>query len=146
MRWKILAVALLASALHSANSFAAERFIVVASTTSTVNSGLFDYLLPKFTQKHGIQIRVVGVGTGQAIRIARRGDADVLFVHHKKSELAFVQEGFGIKRHDVMFNDFVFVGPKSDPAGLKGGKDAINTLKKIAIGKHIFISRTHMCS
>ncbi len=141
MRWKILAVALLASALHSANSFAAERFIVVASTTSTVNSGLFDYLLPKFTQKHGIQIRVVGVGTGQAIRIARRGDADVLFVHHKKSELAFVQEGFGIKRHDVMFNDFVIVGPGNDPAKAKQAKTVVSAYKRIAQSRSIFTSR-----
>src|SRR5512143_1981240 len=91
---------------------AEERFITVASTTSTQNSGLFDYLLPLFQKQTGIEVRVVAVGTGQAIDLARRGDADVLFVHHKPSEEKFVQDGDGVKRYDVMYNDFIIVGPK----------------------------------
>ncbi|MCP5419100.1 MAG: extracellular solute-binding protein [Gammaproteobacteria bacterium] len=120
---------------------AAERFITVASTTSTENSGLFDYLLPKFTEKTGIEARVVAVGTGQAIELARKGDADVLFVHHKPSEEKFVADGQGVKRFDVMYNDFVIVGPKSDPAGVKGMKDAAGAMKKIADSDSPFASR-----
>jgi tungstate transport system substrate-binding protein len=92
-------------------ALAAERFITVASTTSTENSGLFRHLLPLFQQDTGIEVRVVAVGTGQAIELAQRGDADVLFVHHKPSEEKFVAEGFGVARFDVMYNDFVVVGP-----------------------------------
>jgi tungstate transport system substrate-binding protein len=101
---------------------AAERFITVASTTSTENSGLFGFLLPQFQQATGIEVRVVAVGTGQAIKNAERGDADVLFVHHQPSEEQFVAQGFGVKRHDVMYNDYVLVGPQSDPqvSGHKG--------------------------
>ena len=105
---------------------AAEQFIVVASTTSTVNSGLFKKLLPTFKDKTGIAVRVVGVGTGQAIEIAKRGDADVLFVHHEKSEVNFVKEGFGVKRHEVIYNDFVIVGPKNDPADLQTAENVIS--------------------
>jgi len=94
----------------------ANEYITVASTTSTANSGLFDDLLPQFTKKTGIEVRVVAVGTGQALKIARNGDADVLFVHHRPSEEAFVAEGFGVKRYGVMYNDFVIVGPTADPA------------------------------
>ena len=112
--------------------YGSERYIVLASTTSTVNSGLFDIILPEFTKKTGISIRVVGVGTGQAIKIAQRGDADVLFVHHKKSELNFVEEGFGVKRYDVMYNDFVVVGPKLDPAGIQSVKSVVAAYQKIA--------------
>ncbi len=119
----------------------AETFITVASTTSTANSGLFDYLLPKFTQKTGINVRVVAVGTGQAIRIARNGDADVLFVHHRPSEEKFVADGFGVKRFGVMYNDFVIVGPKIDPAGVKGCPSASDAMDKIAAGRHPFMSR-----
>jgi tungstate transport system substrate-binding protein len=116
-------------------------FITVASTTSTANSGLFDAILPLFTKKTGIEVRVVAVGTGQAIRTARMGDADVLFVHHRPSEEKFVTDGFGIKRYDVMVNDFVIVGPKNDPAGIKDGSDAAKALKMIASRKAIFVSR-----
>lgn len=137
----ILIASILLSPILSFTAKAAERFIVVASTTSTVNSGLFDFLLPKFTQKSGLEIRVVGVGTGQALRVARRGDADVLFVHHKKSEMTFVKDGFGVKRSDVMFNEFVIVGPSDDPAHVGGIKTAAAGYKAIATKKSIFVSR-----
>ena len=98
-------------------ALAAEKIIVMASTTSTVNSGLFEKILPVFTKFTGISVHVVGVGTGQALRVAERGDSDVLFVHHTPSEEAFVAKGFGVARHDVMYNDFVVIGPTGDPAG-----------------------------
>jgi tungstate transport system substrate-binding protein len=120
---------------------AAERFITVASTTSTQNSGLFGHILPLFAKKTGIEVRVVAVGTGQAIKIAERGDADVLFVHHKASEENFVKAGFGVKRLEVMYNDYVVVGPKTDPAKIAGGKDAAKALKAIAAAKAPFASR-----
>jgi tungstate transport system substrate-binding protein len=116
-------------------------FITVASTTSTANSGLFDVILPVFTKKTGIEVRVVAVGTGQAIRTARNGDADVLFVHHKPSEEKFVSDGYGVKRYGVMVNDFVIVGPKSDPAEIKGGNDAGRAFEQIAAQKTVFVSR-----
>ena len=118
-----------------------DRFIVVASTTSTQDSGLFEYLLPLFTQKSGIEVRVVAKGTGQAIKEAENGDADVLFVHDKESEEKFVADGFGVKRFDVMYNDFIIVGPASDPAGIKGLKDAPAALAKIAAAGAPFTSR-----
>jgi tungstate transport system substrate-binding protein len=127
--------------LSAAQALADERFIIVASTTSTQDSGLFDSLLPMFTQKTGIEVRVVAKGTGQAIKEAQNGDADVLFVHDKKSEEKFVAEGFGVKRFDVMYNDFIIVGPKSDPAGVKGMTDAPAALAKIAGAKAPFASR-----
>lgn len=136
-----LAGAVPGTAQEIVQGMAAERFIIVASTTSTLNSGLFDFLLPQFKAQSGIQVRVVGVGTGQAIRMAERGDADVLFVHHKPSELEFVRQGFGVARRDVMFNDFVIVGPKSDPAGLKGQTVAAVAYRKIAAARAIFVSR-----
>lgn len=120
---------------------AADPFITVASTTSTENSGLFQHLLPAFQEETGIEVRVVAVGTGQAIDLARRGDADVLFVHHKPSEEAFVAEGFGVARHDVMYNDFVIVGPASDPAGVNGMTSAADALKRIAEDEALFASR-----
>jgi len=120
---------------------AGDRFITVASTTSTRNSGLYDYLLPLFTKATSIEVRVVAVGTGQAIKMARNGDADVLFVHHRPSEEKFVAEGFGVKRFDVMYNDFVLVGPKSDPAGTMGKKDVAAALAAIAAKKAPFASR-----
>ncbi len=120
---------------------AAERTITVASTTSTENSGLFEYLLPIFQAKTGIEVRVVAVGTGQAIKLAQNGDADVLFVHHKPSEEKFVAEGYGVKRFDVMYNDFVIVGPKADPAGVRGTHDAAAALRAIAEAKAAFASR-----
>ncbi len=118
-----------------------EKFITLASTTSTRDSGLFDFILPMFTQRTGTQVRVVAVGTGQAIRLARGGDADVLLVHHRKSEDAFVADGEGIRRYDVMYNDFVIVGPAADPAAIKGLHDAVSAMSKIATVKATFLSR-----
>jgi tungstate transport system substrate-binding protein len=135
-----LAVAALVAA-GSAGAFAADKFIIVQSTTSTQNSGLFDYMLPKFTEKTGIEVRVVAVGTGQALKNARNGDGDVLFVHAKPAEEKFVAEGFGVKRQDVMFNDFVIVGPEADPAKVGGMKDAPAALKMIASAAAPFASR-----
>jgi tungstate transport system substrate-binding protein len=120
---------------------AADGTIKIASTTSTENSGLFGHLLPAFEKKTGIKVHVVAVGTGQAIRLAKRGDADVLFVHHKPSELKFVKEGYGVKRFDVMYNDFVLIGPASDPAKVRGEKDITVALQKIAKAKAVFASR-----
>ncbi|UOM35260.1 extracellular solute-binding protein [Acuticoccus sp. I52.16.1] len=116
-------------------------FIVVQSTTSTQNSGLFDELLPKFTDKTGIEVRVVAVGTGQAIKNAANGDGDVLFVHAKPAEEAFVAGGDGVERHDVMYNDFVIVGPPSDPAEVAGSADVVAALTKIAAAQAPFASR-----
>ena len=116
-------------------------FITVASTTSTQNSGLFDNILPLFTAKTGIEVHVVAVGTGQAIKNAQNGDADVLFVHHRPSELAFVAEGYGVKRYDVMMNDFVVIGATDDPAGAKAAGDAPAALQTIASAKAPFVSR-----
>ncbi len=115
--------------------------LTLASTTSTENSGLFAHLLPQFTQSTGIAVRVVAVGTGQALRIARNGDADVLLVHHRSSEEAFVAEGYGVRRHDVMYNDFVLVGPRADPARLRGLDDAAAALARIAAARAPFASR-----
>ncbi|MDR6771334.1 substrate-binding domain-containing protein [Azospirillum sp. BE72] len=133
-------IGLIQTAVPSAAS-AADRFITVASTTSTEDSGLFGSILPKFTAKTGIEVRVVAKGTGQAIDLAKRGDADVLFVHHKPSEEKFVAEGFSTLRKPVMYNDFVIVGPAADPAGIKGGKDVAAALSKIAAAKAPFVSR-----
>ncbi len=120
---------------------AADPFITVASTTSTQNSGLFDHILPLFTATTGIEVRVVAVGTGQAIRLARRGDADVLFVHDPQAEQAFVADGFGTGRREVMYNDFVVVGPQGDPAAISGMDDATAALARIAESRAVFISR-----
>ncbi len=120
---------------------AAERFITLASTTSTENSGLLDAVLPGFTTATGIGVRVVAVGTGQAIRLAERGDADVLLVHHEPSERRFVEKGHGVARHDVMYNDFVLVGPKRDPARVRGATDAVAALARIAATHSTFASR-----
>ena len=117
------------------------RPITVASTTSTQNSGLFEYLLPKFTAETGIEVRVVAVGTGQAIRLATNGDADVLLVHHPASERKFVADGLGLARHPVMHNDFVLVGPAADPAGIRGIADVATALRRIGDGEQIFVSR-----
>jgi tungstate transport system substrate-binding protein len=119
---------------------AQERTIVMASTTSTEQSGLFGHLLPKFKQATGIDVRVVAVGTGQALDIGRRGDADIVFVHDKKAEEKFVADGFSTARQDVMYNDFVLVGPKADPAGARGS-DIAAGLKKIAAAGAPFVSR-----
>ncbi len=120
---------------------AQERFITVASTTSTEQSGLFKHLLPLFEKKTGTRVRVVALGTGQALDVARRGDADVVFVHAKSAEEKFIGEGHGVKRTPVMYNDFVLVGPKADPAGVAGGKDIAEALKKILAKQSAFVSR-----
>ena len=116
-------------------------FIVVQSTTSTQNSGLLDHILPQFTKESGIEVRVVAVGTGQAIKNARNGDGDVLLVHAKKAEEAFVAEGYGVKRHDLMYNDFVIVGPANDIAAVKSAESASQALVRIANSEALFISR-----
>jgi tungstate transport system substrate-binding protein len=123
-----------------APAMAQDRSIVVASTTSTQDSGLFGYLLPIFKAKTGIEVKVIAQGTGQALDTARRGDADVVFVHAKAQEEKFLAEGFGVKRYDVMYNDFVLIGPKSDPAGVKG-KDIETALKTIQAKGAPFVSR-----
>ncbi|MFB6448476.1 substrate-binding domain-containing protein [Bradyrhizobium tunisiense] len=127
--------------LWSTIAFAQDRTITVASTTSTEQSGLFGHLLPLFTKAEGIGVKVVAVGTGQALDIGRRGDADVVFVHDRSAEDKFMSEGQGVKRFDVMYNDFVIVGPKSDPAKIAGGKDVADALRKIAAAGALFISR-----
>ena len=114
--------------------------ITMASTTSTEQSGLFGYLLPEFTKASGLDVKVVALGTGQALDTARRGDADVLFVHDQVAEEKFVADGWGVKRYPVMYNDFILVGPKNDPAGVKG-KDIVGALKKLAAGNGDFVSR-----
>ena len=116
-------------------------FIVVASTTSTEQSGLFPHLLPAFQKDTGIAVRVVAVGTGQALDIGRRGDADVVFVHDRPAEEKFIAEGEGVKRLPVMYNDFVLIGPQVDPARVAGGKDILDALRKIAAAKTPFVSR-----
>src|SRR5262252_5279880 len=122
-------------------AYTQEKSIVVASTTSAQDSGLFEYLLPIFKQKTGITVKVLAQGTGQALDTARRGDADVVFVHAKEAEEKFVAEGFGVKRNSVMYNDFVIIGPKSDPAGIKGGRNAVFALQTIKAKSAPFISR-----
>jgi tungstate transport system substrate-binding protein len=128
---------------------AQERFITVASTTSTEQSGLFGYLLPIYEQQTGVKVRVVALGTGQALDVGRRGDADVVFVHARAAEEKFLTEGQGVKRYPVMYNDFVLIGPKSDPAKIAGSKDILEALTKIETTKSPFVSRgdrsgTHM--
>lgn len=135
----ILAIALAISAALPA--LAQDKFIVVASTTSTEDSGLFKYLLPMFKARTGIDVRVVAQGTGQALATARKGDADVVFVHDRVAEQKFVEEGFGIDRREVMYNDFIIVGPKADPARIAGGKDVLDSLRKIAASGSPFTSR-----
>ena len=130
-----------ALATMSGAAVAQEKSIVVSSTTSTTDSGLFNHILPLFKQKTGIDVKVVSQGTGQALDTGRRGDSDVVFVHAKAQEEKFVAEGFGVKRFPVMYNDFVLIGPKSDPAGIKGSKDIVAALKTIKGKSSPFISR-----
>jgi tungstate transport system substrate-binding protein len=133
-----------AAAVFTAGASAAgaqDKSIVVSSTTSTQDSGLFGHILPLFKAKTGIDVKVVSQGTGQALDTGRRGDADVVFVHAKAQEEKFIADGFGVKRHPVMYNDFVLIGPKSDPAGIKGTKDIVAALKKIKEKGASFISR-----
>lgn len=141
---RVAAAAVVVSALLASTGTRAEEpavSITVASTTSTENSGLFDFLLPRFTAQTGIGVRVVAVGTGQAIRLAANGDADVLLVHHRSSEDQFVADGLGVKRYPVMHNDFVIVGPGADPAGVRGMSDAPAALARIAAAGYPFASR-----
>jgi len=137
---RALIIATVMAAL-AAPASAQDKSIIVASTTSTQDSGLFGYLLPIFKQKTGIDVRVVAQGTGQALDTARRGDADVVFVHARAAEEKFLSEGFGVKRYPVMYNDFVLIGPASDPAGVKGSHDIVAALKAIKDKGTPFISR-----
>src|SRR5881227_4077460 len=139
-RFLSFALALCVSAAACAPAIDEDRSIIVASTTSTQDSGLFGYLLPIFKAKTGIEVKVIAQGTGQALDTARRGDADVVFVHAKTQEEKFLAEGFGVKRFDVMYNDFVLIGPKSDPAGVKG-QDVETALKAIQAKRAPFVSR-----
>jgi tungstate transport system substrate-binding protein len=136
---RLLAAAALLIGLSNSN--AQDKYIVVASTTSTEQSGLFAHLLPAFERDTGIKVRVVAVGTGQALDIGRRGDADVVFVHDRAAEDKFMAEGEGVRRYPVMYNDFVLIGPKSDPAKVGGGKDILDALRKIEVAKAPFVSR-----
>jgi tungstate transport system substrate-binding protein len=137
-----IVIVILSSAFLAVRPAVADMpYITVASTTSTQNSGLFRHILPKFTTASGIEVRVVAVGTGAALRLARAGDSDVLLVHHKLSEEQFVVEGFGVRRYPVMFNDFVIVGPNDDPLGIAGARDAGKALAKIARTAAVFVSR-----
>ncbi len=134
--------AAISAAPFAANPGRAEApFITVASTTSTEQSGLFGHLLPAFTKATGIEVRVVAVGTGQALKLGERGDADVLLVHDRPSELKFVAAGWGLGRHDLMYNDFIVVGPNSDPARVAGSKDAVTAFRKVAGAKVPFVTR-----
>jgi len=136
-----LIIAAAASFALAGHALAQDKSIVVASTTSTQDSGLFGHILPMFKARTGIDVKVVAQGTGQALDTARRGDADVVFVHAKPAEEKFVAEGFGVKRYPVMYNDFILVGPKSDPAGVKGSKDIVAALGAIKSKGADFISR-----
>ena len=140
-RRTLIAAVALATAIFTVPVHAQDKSIVVSSTTSTQDSGLFGYILPLFKQKTGIEVKVVAQGTGQALDTGRRGDADVVFVHAKLAEQKFLLEGEGVKRYPVMYNDFVLIGPKSDPAGIKGMKDVAKALKIIKDRQSPFISR-----
>lgn len=144
MRCRHLTLALAALAvtgLAAAPATAQDKSIVVSSTTSTQDSGLFGYILPMFKEKTGIDVKVVAQGTGQALDTGRRGDADVVFVHAKAQEEKFVAEGHGVERHDVMYNDFVLIGPKADPSKVRGGKEIVPALKAIYEAGAPFVSR-----
>lgn len=137
---RLFCSALAAAGLMAGLASAQERFITVALTTSTEQSGLFGHLLPAFEKASGIKVRVVALGTGQALDMARRGDADVVFVHDKAAEEKFIAEGFGVKRQEVMYNDFIVVGPKADPAKA-AGRDILEGLRRIEAAKVPFVSR-----
>ncbi|MCI3952368.1 MAG: molybdate or tungstate transport [Burkholderiales bacterium] len=149
LRGTLLRALLVLMAVAIAPPASAQKFITVASTTSTEQSGLFRHILPLFQKQTGIEVRVVALGTGQALDMGRRGDADVVFVHARSAEEKFVAEGYGIKRLPVMYNDFVLVGPKLDPARVAGGNDILEALPKIKAAGAPFVSRgdrsgTHM--
>lgn len=141
LKRRFVRLACLLAAVACAQSTLAQRFITVASTTSTEQSGLFRHLLPTFEQRTGIEVRVVALGTGQALDLARRGDADVVFVHARAAEEQFLQEGHGVRRFPVMYNDFVIIGPRADPAGIAGGRDTLEALRKIKAAAAPFVSR-----
>jgi tungstate transport system substrate-binding protein len=148
-RWFFIAACAALLGPAALPALAQDKFITVASTTSTEQSGLFRHILPIFEKKAGIQVRVVALGTGQALDLARRGDADVVFVHARAAEEQFIAEGHGVKRLPVMYNDFIVVGPKGDPARVAGMKDVTEALRKIEAAKAPFVSRgdksgTHM--
>src|SRR5216110_868067 len=134
-------ITIAASLVVAVSAYAQDKSIVVASTTSTEDSGLFKHLLPLFKAKTGIAVKVVAQGTGQALDTGRRGDVDVLFVHAKSAEEKFVDEGFGVRRFPVMYNDFILVGPQSDPAGIKGMKDIVAALTAVKNKQVPFVSR-----
>ncbi len=140
-RCTLLATVVVCATLFGAPAYAQDNSIVVASTTSTQDSGLFEYLLPIFKQRTGITVKVVAQGTGQALDTGRRGDADVVFVHAKSAEEKFLAEGQGVKRYPVMYNDFVLIGPKSDPAGIKGMKNVAKAFQTIKDKQATFVSR-----
>lgn len=140
-RRELLSLAIAITIAGTSIALAQEKSIVVSSTTSTQDSGLFGHILPLFKAKTGIEVKVISQGTGQALDTGRRGDADVVFVHAKSAEEKFLAEGFGVKRFPVMYNDFVIIGPKSDPAGIKGSKDVGAALKTILAKGAPFISR-----
>lgn len=140
-RFLATVAAFAALGFNMATAAADNGFIIVQSTTSTRNSGLLDHILPLFKAKTGIEARIVAVGTGQAIRNAANGDGDILFVHAKAAEEKFVADGYGVKRHDVMYNDFVIVGPAGDPAGVAGLTDPLEAFEKIAASRTAFASR-----
>ncbi|MEE9428548.1 MAG: substrate-binding domain-containing protein [Paracoccaceae bacterium] len=137
----LVVLLLSALALQVLPLFAGDRFIVLQSTTSTRNSGLLDAILPVFEAETGIEVRVVAVGTGQAIKNAENGDGDVLMVHALEAEQKFVAEGWGVRRFDLMYNDFIIIGSKQDPAGISGLQDVVEAMKKIATSNQIFVSR-----
>lgn len=137
----LIIAAALAVLAASNPAFAQDKSIVVSSTTSTTDSGLFNHILPLFKKKTGIDVKVVSQGTGQALDTGRRGDSDVVFVHARPQEEKFVADGYGVKRFPVMYNDFILIGPKSDPAGVRGGKDIVAALKAIKAKSAPFISR-----
>ena len=127
--------------LFAYNAFASEKLIILATTTSLENSGLLSHILPLFEKKTGIKVKVIARGTGAAIEIGKRGDADAVFVHAKELELEAVKQGYFVNRHDVFYNDFIIVGPKNDPAKIKEVKEAVDAFKRIALSQSLFISR-----
>lgn len=134
-------VTLLLLSLSGLGAGAADKFILLQSTTSTQNSGLFDYLLPQYEALSGVEVRVIAVGTGQALKNAASGNGDVLMVHARKAEEQFIADGFGVKRYPVMYNEFVIIGPAADPAGIGAATKLTDALQRIAATKSLFVSR-----
>ncbi len=136
-----LIITLAGQVFLSCSPNASERFIVVASTTSTENSGLYNFILPHFSEQTGIEVRVIAVGTGQALQIAQNGDADVLLVHHRPSDDQFISHGYGVTRYDLMYNDYILVGPRDDPATVLSAANVIGAVQRIAHNQSLFVSR-----